>query len=161
MRRVEHGLPEQCPLSRRSLLATHLSSRSRTVLYCPLSQCSIVLEDLSYLLKTTLGRPSRQRPSLPQASSSENNALSSAQQQLEIGDDDDDSLDVEDFILTQVDQDLVGRHPHQKPSKAEMCDALISPFALFTSLLSRDRRFARALKVPPAAKLRVSDVVNV
>lgn len=74
-----------------------------------------------------------------------------------------DKHDIEGFVLSHLDdEDLDGQAAasNGRPNRAEMADAFCTSSAPFASLLSRDRKFARALSVPPTSTKSVLDIVT-
>jgi len=75
-----------------------------------------------------------------------------------------EDLEVEDFLFshpeTAGDAKAAPRTRDERPSSSEMAEVVCTPYHLFSALLSRDRRFASALRTPPRRVASVLDIVD-
>lgn len=111
--------------------------------------------------QTTLGRPAQKRNRVEQ---SLNVQQTVEQNNSEDGDTEEESQNVEEFLLShpEIDNDdvLATKIPKPPPTKSEMFDAVFSPFHLLSSLLSRDKRFASTIGSQPLIRDTVIELVD-
>ncbi|KAK3115619.1 hypothetical protein LTR53_004826, partial [Teratosphaeriaceae sp. CCFEE 6253] len=109
---------------------------------------------------TTLGRPAQKRMRSDEALARQVSRTSEqvCQEQDELAEL--ASLEVEDFLLSQPETEVEQRTRGVQPSRSEISEVVLTPYHLFSALLSRDSQFASLLSSPPHAAPDILDLVS-